>query len=89
MMKFVGPKDLLEELNEIAKDQREGMRKIIRNVGVPEESVEDIVDLIYEYLEKNPQEEPIESAMHISRCLLELKKELKRRRTRRGVLNML
>ena len=75
MMKFVGPKDLLEELNEIAKDQREGMRKTIRNVGVPEESVEDIVDLIYEYLEKNPQEEPIESAMHISRCLLELKKE--------------
>ena len=75
MMKFVGPKDLLEDLNEIAKDQREGIRNMVRNVGVPEESVEGIVDIISEYLKKNPQQQPIESAMHISRCLLELKKE--------------
>ena len=75
MMKFVGPKDLLEELNEIAKNQREEIRKTVRNVGVPEDSVEGIVDIIYEYLKKNPQQHPIESAMHISRCLLELKKE--------------
>ena len=76
MMKFVGPKDLLEELNEIAKNQREEIRKTVRNVGIPEDSVEGIVDIIYEYLKKNPQEEPIESVMHINRCLLELKKEL-------------
>ena len=76
MMKFVGPKDLLEELNEIAKDQREGIRETVRNIGIPEESVEGIVDIIYDYLKKNPQQQPIESAMHISRCLLELKKEL-------------
>lgn len=76
MMKFVGPKDLLEELNEIAKDQREGIRNMVRNVGVPEKAVDGIVDIIYEYLKKNPQQQPIESAMHISRCLLELKKEL-------------
>ena len=75
MMKFVGPKDLLEDLNEIAKNQREGIRNMVRNVGVPEESVGGIVDIIYEYLKKNPQQQPIESAMHISRCLLELKKE--------------
>ena len=75
MMKFVGPKDLLEELNEIAKNQREEMENTIRNIGVPEDSVGGIVDIIYEYLKKNPQEEPIESAMHISRCLLELKNE--------------
>ena len=76
MMKFVGPKDLLEELNEIAKDQREDLENMVRNMGIPEESVEGIVDIIYEYLKKNPQQQPIESAMHISRCLLELKKEL-------------
>lgn len=76
MMKFVGPKDLLEDLNEIAKDQMEGIRNTVRNVGIPEESVDGIVDIIYEYLKKNPQQQPIESAMHISRCLLELKKEL-------------
>lgn len=78
MMKFVGPKDLLEELNEIAKakNQREGIRNTVRNVGVPEKAVDGIVDIIYEYLKKNPQQQPIESAMHISRCLLELKKEL-------------
>lgn len=76
MMKFVGPKDLLEDLNEIAKNQREGIRNMVRNVGVPEKAVDGIVDIIYEYLKKNPQQQPIESAMHISRCLLELKKEL-------------
>lgn len=76
MMKFVGPKDLLEELNEIAKDQREDLENMVRNVGVPEKAVDGIVDIIYEYLKKNPQQQPIESAMHISRCLLELKKEL-------------
>lgn len=76
MMKFVGPKDLLEDLNEIAKNQREGIRNTVRNVGVPEKAVDGIVDIIYEYLKKNPQQQPIESAMHISRCLLELKKEL-------------
>lgn len=76
MMKFVGPKDLLEELNEIAKNQREGLENMVRNVGVPEKAVDGIVDIIYEYLKKNPQQQPIESAMHISRCLLELKKEL-------------
>lgn len=78
MMKFVGPKDLLEELNEIAKakNQREDLENMVRNIGIPEESVEGIVDIIYEYLKKNPQQQPIESAMHISRCLLELKKEL-------------
>ena len=76
MMKFVGPKDLLEELNEIAKNQREDLENTVRNVGIPEESVEGIVDIISEYLKKNPQQQPIESAMHISRCLLELKKEL-------------
>lgn len=76
MMKFVGPKDLLEELNEIAKGQRKGIRNMVRNVGVPEKAVDGIVDIIYEYLKKNPQQQPIESAMHISRCLLELKKEL-------------
>lgn len=76
MMKFVGPKDLLEDLNEIAKNQREGIRDMVRNVGVPEKAVDGIVDIIYEYLKKNPQQQPIESAMHISRCLLELKKEL-------------
>ena len=75
MMKFVGPKDLLEELNEIAKDQREEIERRVRNTGIPEDSVDDIVELIYEYLKRNPQEEPIESVMHISRCLLELKKE--------------
>lgn len=78
MMKFVGPKDLLEELNEIAKakNQREDLENMVRNVGVPEKAVDGIVDIIYEYLKKNPQQQPIESAMHISRCLLELKKEL-------------
>lgn len=76
MMKFVGPKDLLEDLNEIAKNQREGIRNMVRNVGVPEKAVDGIVDIIYEYLKKNPQQQPIESVMHISRCLLELKKEL-------------
>ena len=78
MMKFVGPKDLLEELNEIAKakNQREDLENMVRNIGIPEESVEGIVDIIYEYLKKNPQQQPIESAMHITRCLLELKKEL-------------
>ena len=75
MMKFVGPKDLLEELNEIAKSQMEEIEKRVRNTGIPEDSVDDIVELIYEYLKRNPQEEPIESVMHISRCLLELKKE--------------
>lgn len=75
MMKFVGPKDLLEELDEIAKNQIEEIEKRVRNTGIPEDSVDDIVELIYEYLKRNPQEEPIESAMHISRCLLELKKE--------------
>ena len=75
MMKFVGPKDLLEGLNEIAKNQIEEIEKMVRNTGIPEDSVDDIVELIYEYLKRNPQEEPIESAMHISRCLLELKKE--------------
>lgn len=75
MMKFVGPKDLLEELNEIAKNQREELENTVRNIGIPEDSVDGIVDIIYEYLKKNPQEEPIESSMHISRCLLELKKE--------------
>ena len=78
MMKFVGPKDLLEELNEIAKarNQREDLENMVRNIGIPEKAVEGIVDIIYEYLKKNPQQQPIESAMHISRCLLELKKEL-------------
>ena len=78
MMKFVGPKDLLEDLNEIAKakNQREDLENMVRNVGVPEKAVDGIVDIIYEYLKKNPQQQPIESAMHISRCLLELKKEL-------------
>ena len=77
MMKFVGPKDLLEELNEIAKarNQREDLENMVRNIGIPEKAVEGIVDIIYEYLKKNPQEKPIESAMHINRCLLELKKE--------------
>ena len=75
MMKFVGPKDLLEELDEIAKNQIEEIEKRVRNTGIPEDSVDDIVELIYEYLKRNPQEEPIESVMHISRCLLELKKE--------------
>ena len=75
MMKFVGPKDLLEELDEIAKSQIEEIEKRVRNTGIPEDSVDDIVELIYEYLKRNPQEEPIESVMHISRCLLELKKE--------------
>lgn len=75
MMKFVGPKDLLEGLNEIAKNQIEEIEKRVRNTGIPEDSVDDIVELIYEYLKRNPQEEPIESVMHISRCLLELKKE--------------
>lgn len=75
MMKFVGPKDLLGELNEIAKNQIEEIEKRVRNTGIPEDSVDDIVELIYEYLKRNPQEEPIESVMHISRCLLELKKE--------------
>lgn len=78
MMKFVGPKDLLEELNEIAKakNQREDLKNTVRNIGIPEKAVEGIVDIIHEYLKKNPQQQPIESAMHISRCLLELKKEL-------------
>ena len=78
MMKFVGPKDLLEELNEIAKakNQREDLKNTVRNIGIPEKAVDGIVDIIYEYLKKNPQQQPIESAMHISRCLLELKKEL-------------
>lgn len=75
MMKFVGPKDLLEELDEIAKNQIEEIEKRVRNTGIPEDSVDDIVELIYEYLKRNPQEKPIESVMHISRCLLELKKE--------------
>ena len=75
MMKFVGPKDLLEELDEIAKNQIEEIEKRVRNTGIPEDSVDDIVELIYEYLKRNPQEESIESVMHISRCLLELKKE--------------
>ena len=75
MMKFVGPKDLLEELDEIAKNQIKEIEKRVRNTGTPEDSVDDIVELIYEYLKRNPQEEPIESVMHISRCLLELKKE--------------
>ena len=75
MMKFVGPKDLLEELDEIAKNQIEEIEKRVRNTGIPEDSVDDIVELIYEYLKRNPQEEPIESVMHISRCLLELKRE--------------
>ena len=75
MMKFVGPKDLLEGLNEIAKNQIEEIEKRVRNTGIPEDSVDDIVELIYEYLKRNPQEEPIESVMHISRCLLELKNE--------------
>lgn len=76
MMKFVGPKDLLEELNEIAKNQMEELENMVRNIGIPEKAVKGIVDIIYEYLKKNPQQQPIESAMHISRCLLELKKEL-------------
>ena len=76
MMKFVGPKDLLEELNEIAKNQMEELENMVRNIGIPEKAVDGIVDIIYEYLKKNPQQQPIESAMHISRCLLELKKEL-------------
>lgn len=75
MMKFVGPKDLLEELNEIAKDQMEELKKTVRNVGIPEEDVDGIVDIIYEYLKKNPHQESIELAMHITRCLLEVKKE--------------